>query len=78
MPLVYAALAWGTGLVLGRGLAPQVLQGHSWVLGPLLLSLFLTAFLARTLVAPSHRWRVPALALCVAAGVVRLALALPR
>lgn len=78
MSLVYAALAWGTGLVLGRGLAPQVLQGHGWVLGPLLLSLFLTAFLARTLVAPSHRWRAPALALCVAAGVVRLALALPR
>lgn len=78
MSLVYAALAWGTGLVLGQGLAPQVLQGHGWVLGPLLLSLFLTAFLARTLVAPSHRWRAPALALCVAAGVVRLALALPR
>lgn len=78
MPLVYAALAWGTGLVLGRGLAPQALQGHGWVLGPILLSLLLTAFLARPLVAPSHRWLVPALALCVAAGVVRLALALPR
>ncbi|MGC8838324.1 MAG: ComEC/Rec2 family competence protein, partial [Anaerolineae bacterium] len=79
MALVYAALAWGAGLVLGRGLAPQVLHGRGWVLGPLLLSLLLTVLLlASALDAPSHRRLALALALCVAAGAARLALALPR
>lgn len=79
MTLIYAAAAWGAGLVWGRGLAPQVVHGRGWVLAALLLSLCLTALLlARTLETPSHRWRVLALALCTVAGAVRLALALPR
>ncbi len=79
MTLVYAAAAWGAGLVLGQGLAPQVLHGRGWVLAPLLLGLLLTVLLlARTLETPSGRFRVLVLALCVATGAVRLALALPH